>query len=487
MTEKTLSEILSDGTLVDNTIHAVSKGTHFARSGRDEVLIQRGTGKHNNPAKIWDLVQKAAIIRTEGSEVVFLSERGDYEHNTDDPFVSVRGSGVLDFTLTTGNLIGCIKADKYTLKVSSRFGDDFLQYIIADADGFLDVAEQGGIQKGGYEWLLIYLWLVRLKKAFRLGLPKMYSTRTEELTQPRGRLDPVDYFLYHTRATYRCTYREHRYDNAPTRLIARALQHLESHDFVRDARTLNQTFQVATQGHRSSLKDLLATTPIANPYFADYNPVITWSKRILRNQLADFGEQDKSSTFLFDVSMLFEYFVRKLLKRTVVLFHSKNAREWSIPSGLSDGRYERRRLIPDLVFEIEKALYVFDVKYKSFDFEYGVSREDLFQLHTYIGQASNDAAIGGCGFIYPIRESRWASQNLHLHDGIFSKTITQAGRSVPFHVAFIKVPETQNGFREFRDAFSGHLKRFVISLLERLIACHSKSAPDHVKPTCRVE
>jgi 5-methylcytosine-specific restriction enzyme subunit McrC len=480
MKEKTLSQILSDGTLVDNTIHTVRKGVHFARSGGEEMLIQQGTGKHNNPDKIWDLLQKSAMIRTESSKLILLAERADYEHNTDDPFISVRGSDVLNFSLSTGNLIGCVKSEKQTLKVTSRFGDDFLQYIIADADGFLEVAEQGGSKKGGYEWLLVYLWFVKLKKAFRLGLPKMYSTRTEELTQPRGRLDPIDYFLYHTRATYRCTYREHRYDNAPTRLIARALEHLESHDIIRDARTLNQTFQVASQGAHSSLQDLLATKPIANPYFGDYNPVINLSKRILRNQFADFGDQDESSTFFFDVSMLFEYFVRKLLKRTPVLFHSKNMREWSIPSGLSDG-YEHRRLIPDLVFEIEKALYVFDVKYKSFDFKYGVSREDLFQLHTYIGQATNDSVIGGCGFIYPIRESRWASKNLDLVDGIFSRTITQAGRSVPFHVAFIKVPETQSGFLEFRDAFGGHLKRFVSSLLERLVVSHRKSASNHAK------
>ena len=220
------------------------------------------------------------------------------------------GPDPLNFNLATGNLIGCVKSEGYTLRVSSRFGDEFLKYIIADADGFVELPDQGGMEKGGYEWLLVYLWLVKLKKAFRLGLPKAYETRTESLTQVRGRLDPVDYFLNQQRARYRCTYREHSYDNDTTRLIARTLQHLDSHDFLRESHVLNQTFQIATQGKRSTLQDLLATLPVRNPYYADYNPVITLSKQILRDELSDFGDQSETSAFFFDVSMLFEYFVR---------------------------------------------------------------------------------------------------------------------------------------------------------------------------------
>jgi 5-methylcytosine-specific restriction enzyme subunit McrC len=467
MTEKTLSQILSDGTLIDNTSHTVQNGVYLTRSGRDEISLLASAGKHNSPRRMWDLMQKSAMIHTESSKLVFLSEAADYEHNTDDAFINIRGNDVFNFTLTTGNLVGCVKTDNYTLKVSSRFDDDFLQYIIADADGFLEVAEQGGTTTGGYEWLLIYLWFVKLRKAFRLGLPKVYSTRSEELTVPRGRLDPVDYFLYHTRATYRCTYREHRYDNAATRLIGRTLEHLESHALLRDARALNQTFHVATQGERSRLQDLLVTPLIGNPYFADYNPVISLSKQILRNQLADFGDQSQSSIFFFDVSMLFEYFVRKLLKRAGISFHSKNNRDWTIASGLSNGH--ERRLIPDLIFDIKKGTYVFDVKYKSFDFVYGVSREDLFQLHTYIGQVSNKHDIKGCGFIYPIRESRWEKCGLERAQGIFSETIIQAGRSVPFHIAFIKVPEAQTELKEFRNQFKNQLELFLNTFLKRLL------------------
>ena len=87
----------------------------------------------------------------------------------------------------------------------------------------------------------------------------------------RGRRDPVDYFLNQQCARYRCTYPEHSYDNDTTRLIARTLEHLDSHAFLREAHVINQTFQIATSGQRSTIQDLLAMPPVRNRYYADYN------------------------------------------------------------------------------------------------------------------------------------------------------------------------------------------------------------------------
>ncbi len=391
--------------------------------------------------------------------------------STEEPFISVTGFDPLNFTLSTGNLIGCLTSNGYTLRISSRFGDEFLKYIIADADGFLELPDQGGIDKGGYEWLLIYLWLIKLKKAFRLGLPKAYETRNEKLALVRGRLDSIDYDRNHERGRYSCTYREHSYDNDATRLISRTLQHLDSHSILREAHTLNNTFQIATAGRRHSLEDLLATKPVRNPYYADYNPVIILSKQILRNHLTDFGNQSQTSAFFFDVSMLFEYFIRKLLKRSGVVFHDKHVRRWQIPSGRPNGAL--RNLIPDLVFDLNNETYVFDVKYKSFDFSKGVNREDVFQLHTYLGQISNNSHVAGCGFIYPIRESRWQANGLEAKHGVITETITQGGRMIPFHVVFLKVPEQRTRPNEewstaFRNLFKRNVRDFIQGLLNRL-------------------
>jgi 5-methylcytosine-specific restriction enzyme subunit McrC len=470
---KPLSKIISDGTLVDNRAYQANNGLFSIGRSSSPISIYQGRGR-NCPGSVWPLLKRASqeinmALRSRLGSKVFLFPDRDYEHNTADDFIQLQGSGPLNFTLATGNLIGCVKHGDYTLRISSRFGDEFLKYIIADTDGFVELPEHGGEDKGSYDWLLVYLWLIKLKQAFRLGLPKTYESRTENTPQVRGRLDSVDYFLNHERAQYRCIYREHSYDNDVTRLIAHTLEILDSHAFLRESHTLNQTFQIATQGRRTPLRDLLTTKPIRNPYYSDYNPVIALSKQILRNEYADFGDQSQTSAFFFDVSMLFEYFIRKLLKRSGASFHSKTNHLLEIPTGLLTG-YTRRKLIPDLVFDLDGQTYVFDVKYKSFDFRYGVNREDLFQLHTYIGQFSNQSIVAGCGFIYPIRESRWHTQELESTAGIFSDTFAQGNRTIPFRVVFLKVPEQGETPSDvwpsyFRSAFKSSCNTFTHKLL----------------------
>ena len=211
----------------------------------------------------------------------------------------------------------------------------------------------------------------------------------------------------------------------------------------------------------------------ANGIIDRVHQVISLSKQILRDELSDFGDQSETSAFFFDVSMLFEYFIRKLLKRAGMVFHEKSGRHWQIPSGLRHG-YTQRKLIPDLIFDLNEATYVFDVKYKSFDFTYGVSREDLFQLHTYIGQVSNEHNVAGCGFIYPIRESRWHECGLEATRGIFSEAITQGGQTIPFHVVFIRIPEQVENVPNdqwpavFRNVFQKNTAGFISDLLECL-------------------
>jgi 5-methylcytosine-specific restriction enzyme subunit McrC len=482
---KPLSEILSGGILVDNTNHQVRDG-HFTVGHRNGVSIYDGK-KEKSLHRGWRFLRSISAtlntrLRSESrAGLVMFSADADYEHNTEDDLLQMQaGESHEDFAFTTGNLIGSAtgKTDGYqfSLRISSRFGDEFLKYIIADADGFVELPDQGGKQKGGYEWLLVYLWQIKLKKAFRRGLPKAYETSGKTLTNVRGRLDPVDYALNHERARYRCTYREHSYDNDTTRLIARTLQHLDGHAFLRDAHSLSQTFQIATQGRRHSLQELLAAKTVRNPYYSDYNEVIALSKRILRNDLSDFGDQSQTSAFFFDVSMLFEYFVRKLLKRSGVRLRDKESGGFSIPAGRM-GNWQHK-LTPDLVFDHNGQTFVFDVKYKSYDFTYGVKREDLFQLHTYVGQLTNEGPIGGCGFIYPIRESRWNDKALEATDGILADTFSLGGRAIPFYVVFLKVPE-QGGIASFKLCTA----KFVRSLLAQFIGAANLSSitPDWYK------
>lgn len=472
---KPLSEILRDGHIVDNSVHTVSEKVFQAGRNGERISIYHGNG-WNNPHYTEPILRKAHALRVDAASLVKLNSETDYSHNTSDFLVLLQGFPPGDFTLTTGNVIGWLKEGDYELRISSRFGDDFLRFIVADTDGFVELADSGGIShnSSGYEWLLVHVWRTKLKKAMRLGLPKSYESRTESLVQVRGRLDPVDYSINNRRGVYSCTFREHSYNNPATRLIARTLDHLDSQSQLSGDHALRQTFLNATAGQRYPLQELLAAEHLRNPYFADYNVVIDLAKRILKGDLLDCGDQNNTSAFFFDVSMLFEQFVRNLFRRCGCRMRETPRREWAIDSGLPGNR---RKLIPDLFFEFNDRTFVFDVKYKNFKFTApgaGVNREDLFQLHTYLGHASNADDVSGCGFVFPVREETWKAQNLEASGGIYQNTITQGGNVFPFLIIFIKIPTSHPAnnralsfherFRTELEAFKTHFRRTLSSL-----------------------
>jgi 5-methylcytosine-specific restriction enzyme subunit McrC len=469
-----LYDILKDGTLLDNQTYSARDGS-LSNWRWTQCVALNQAGKRTQPkhweGDIWRFLNKTArdvseLLKNCTSDSVVLFNHENYEHNTSDEFIQVSGVDARNFTLTTGNLVGYVKRGDYSLKISSRFGDSFLKYIIADADGFLEMEDYGGDENGDYEWLLVYLWLIKLKRAYRLGLPKSYVTKTETMPKVRGRIHPVEYSLHADRAAYKCTYREHSYCNPATILIAETFRKLKNHPFVSEANAISHVFAVASEGKRSDRRTLLNTPDFKNPFYSDYNSLIDLSKKILRNESADVGERSDNSAFFFDVSMLFEYFIRKLLKRTGALFHPKKDPRFKIPAGRKGNALYS--LQPDLFFAIADRMHLFDVKYKSYNFINGVDREDLFQLHTYLGQCANHHEIASCGLIYPLSEERWISQGLEATNGCIDDMIRFSGRLIPFRVIFIKVPGAPQNFnRRFSESCQKFLEHFKIEELYR--------------------
>ncbi|MFH4346809.1 restriction endonuclease, partial [Acinetobacter baumannii] len=77
----------------------------------------------------------------------------------------------------------------------------------------------------------------------------------------------------------------------------------------------------------------MRTQYFTNPFYNDYNVLIDLSKKIISQKSSDFSSDEASSSFLFDVSMLFEYFIRKLIKRAGIIVRSKYAQIHKISAG----------------------------------------------------------------------------------------------------------------------------------------------------------
>ena len=448
ISEMKLSDIIKDGTLVDNQVYEIKKDdnqVHWHNKTRGSESIKLKTGGHgNNERDIWDFLDWVNNINVNDktSTLVRFNDK-EYKHNTDDRLINVTGTDAQNFTLTTGNVIGSVtkKYDKckYSLKIGSRFGSSFLRYIIADTDGFRELKDIGSeSDEYDYEWLLAYLWNIKLKRAYRRGLPKAYKTKNERTSRVRGTIDVIDYFQNKVPGKYLCSYREHSYDNPAMSLFIKAYEAVKHYSFCQDTRNIYNALLVANQGVKRTRQEILNTQHFTNPFYNDYNVLIDLSKQIIRQQGASIDPQNESSAFFFDVSMLFEYFIRKLIKREGDL-HLRDPRQYKIPRGNIDKT--KRPLIPDIVFKYNEGLYIFDVKYKTFNTKRGVKREDLFQLHTYIGQYGNEKPLSGCGFIYPISEDKWNKHNLNESHTLISDEIEQQGRKIPFHVLFLKIPK----------------------------------------------
>lgn len=400
----------------------------------------------------------------------------EYDHNTRDNFIDVIGWNPENFAVQTGNLIGFVKTQDISIEISSRFGNKFLLKLISYSDGFLEMPDYGSVSTNGFsEWIAVFLWKSALKKAFRLGLPKQYVNKSEDLIKIRGNIDINDYINRQAReGKYLCNYREHDYNNPVNRLIYYVFNRLNTkhNSLILDCFRIGGAFASGTNGCLPNLSDALATKRVTNPYYNDYNRVIELSKNILRSNFGDISNsENNTSAFLFDVSMLFEFFIRKVLVRHGFNLLQKDDKQFRTSRGLgNDNDYH---LKPDIIVDYGDSFGVFDVKYKNFDFTYGVKREDLFQLHTYVGNLMNHKTVSSCGIIYPIHQSRFEEfkdKKDHLvNNGFIHSKISIDEKEIDFFVVFFIVPNEElvndkivelKKNEEYEQTFRNNIKSF---------------------------
>lgn len=416
------------------TLNSTTKRNHF---NNDRVL----TFLKN--------IEKKLNEQFENANIVLFNEK-EYEFSSDQKFIKLRGNRWDNFSLETGNLIGHLSCNEHHIHISSRFGDEFLKYIIADADGFLEIDNLGAINKAGNNhWLLQYYWTIKLKKAFRLGVPKVYEKQTSISARVKGNIDVAYFELNKSIGKYKSISRNHSFFCNQNLLILEAFKTVNRDFLSKDLFVIKQAFEVAGRGEKRNKKELLRVKSFTNPFYSDYNEVLKISKMLLENGAIDIGTKSEMSGFLFDVSMLFEYFIRKLFKRNDFEIHSKNENLYKIPTGTT----YKRNLFPDLIVTFENKTFLLDVKYKSFDKQYGVKREDLFQLYTYLGQIGNHLEVDIIGFIYPTNDN--------TRQTIIKESVTVLGKEINFIVAFLYVPTSCANFNlDFNESITTFMKEF---------------------------
>ncbi len=360
-----------------------------------------------------------------------LSFGEEFDANENQKLFQLVGNDFNSAKIYTFNIVGSIVYQNNMFNINSRFGDQFLQYMIASSNGFLELENSGGYSKdiSIAEWIFIYYFKIKLKEAFGLGVYKTYKTKSEDLTSIRGQIDINHYIKKEFfDGTTRCNYKEHSFSNEINYVICLALNKIFKNNsylpIVKDIHTIKNAFN-QIEYKKQNIKSLV-NHKVKNPFYSKYNEVFKMAHNILNEDFGATGEKEFSA-FLFDISLLFEHHIRSLLKTKFQLM-IKNKRDFKIPNGC-DYNY----IYPDVVIENgDGTISIYDVKYKHFRGE--VNREDRFQLVSYVATYMNQYKIKECGFIYPSK-----SKNTCCPDK--EQYLQVAGISIPFKIILYTIAD----------------------------------------------
>ena len=131
---------LSDGILQDNQIYSVKQDV-ISKSSSNNIIELYELDRYYKKSHVEDMYQFLIKVSKDidndlknRNENLVLFKSKEYEHNTEDNICILAGYSPSDFQIQTSNIVGCIKIGVQKLTISSRFGNRFLRYIIADTE-----------------------------------------------------------------------------------------------------------------------------------------------------------------------------------------------------------------------------------------------------------------------------------------------------------------------------------------------------------------
>lgn len=373
--------------------------------------------------------------------ISYLMDDGEFDLNPDNSVLTITGDSFSEMKLSSSNIVGSLNLHGEQLNINCRFGNQFLAYMIANTSGFIELENFGSVSntKGLGEWILLLYWKNCLKHAFAQGIYKTYKKKREHLSTVRGSID-INHWVKQKHKGFfdgktMCEFKEHSFDNNINKVISLAIRKVSKSvyaDLLHDVYEIKRAFQsIPFENLNYNFDDSL----VSNPFYKNYNEVFDLSKRILQDQFMSFSSHDANfSAFLFDISLLFEHHIRKILKKEFAL-RPKDLVEFRVPNGVSENK-----IFPDVIIDYgNNEIGVFDVKYKRFQAfgpSPGVKREDRFQLISYIAYYSNRYKVVNSGFIYPCEENAIDELKARLSG---NQTINISGHEIPFGIYFYKV------------------------------------------------
>ena len=320
--------------------------------------------------------------------------------------VESRGRGsrpiVTSARFFSSHYIGSYCLNNTRLEILPRFGEDVFNHILGYAcnlyipKGYSSYALSGR----NNDWLIGILWKALLDRALTKGqIPKGYNTITENLKHYRGHLNIQRHIKANLvdESRFFCTYRKLSMDitiNRAIRYTYKILQEKGLGDVLKDLSTYDSrlaSFGVSDEAIGPSELDNIAYSSLNDIY----RPVMRMSRAIISNSSAESSSEGNKTgiSYFLDVAELWELYLIKVLQKGLgseYRVYSPNSLGGSFL--LDDGI---RSLRPDIIIErAGKIIMIIDAKYKRYNefgvtSDAGISREDLYQMNSYIYHLGN--------------------------------------------------------------------------------------------------
>ena len=326
------------------------------------------------------------------------------------------------YNAQTGNFVGKFFWHDLEINIGSRFSDSFLKRMLNFANNvFLDDVDVSGhiVNKEKdsdiSKFVLYYLFVQSLEKAFLLGLPKTYQTINHHESKFKGKVN-INAFIRNDipfTGKISSTSREQKEITEIIDVLFKAVKIISYSQFSTKNITHIKTHLKATKSQYfvsdETIKKALNSKTLQNPIFSPYKQVIEYAKIIIKNHSI---EEKKSGNkecygFIINVAELFEIYVTKLLQ--------KSFPEWTVSSpkiSLYDNPklFFSRKIIPDIVMQKDNDVVVFDTKYKRMNYHGNsangmgdLDRNDFFQINTYMTYYQQQGKKLLCGgLLYPL-------------------------------------------------------------------------------------
>ena len=341
------------------------------------------------------------------------------------------------------------------VKIHSRFDKNntqcfFLHYMLQKVCNIAPTVELIQTTKDPFYSFAVYLFPIFLKRALNQGIFRTYVNREHNDSHIRGPIDFVRHLKNNVPFNGKIAYRtrEFSHDNLLTQLIRHTIEFISEdtnlHGILNNINDEVSEIRFFTEKYYRSERTKIITKnmkPLANLYYSEYENLRKLCLMILCRKKNSYGSSNNLplNGILFDGASLWEEYLFTILK-SQGFEHPKNKEKTGgiqMFESCSEDSFDNnhRRIYPDFYCKGENG-YILDAKYKRL--QNGVSREDLYQVVTYMHIMKIDHG----GFIYPIEH--------HIpFSGEFHYQLTKKGYGGEIHVFGIRIPEPQNKYADF--------------------------------------